>query len=118
LFFTDLNNRFSASFICKDFKLSRSAKLINFLTPSLNNFVISVTAPNPVVVSDKCVGCKICDEVCPEKSKVISFVERNGKVIPKWNYSNCIRCFCCQELCPRGAIVTKDKKLSKMLGLK
>jgi len=103
---------------CKDFKLSRSAKLINFLTPSLNNFVVSVTAPNPVVVQDKCVGCKICDEVCPEKSKVISFVESSGKVIPKWKYSNCIRCFCCQELCPRGAIVTKDKKLSKMLGLK
>ncbi len=103
---------------CKDFKLSRNAKVVNFLTPSLNNLVANLTAPNPVVIEDKCIGCKKCDEVCPERSKVISFVKINGKSIPKWNYSNCIRCFCCQELCPRGAIVTKGKPLGKILGLK
>ncbi|AGK95652.1 DUF362 domain-containing protein [Clostridium pasteurianum] len=103
---------------CKDFKLSRSAKVINFISPSLNNFVASLTAPNPVLIEEKCIGCKKCGEVCPEKSKVISFVKHNNKVIPKWKYSNCIRCFCCQELCPRGAIVTKNKPLSRMLGLK
>lgn len=103
---------------CKDFKLSRNAKVVNFLTPSLNNLVANLTAPNPVVIEDKCIGCKKCDEVCPERSKVISFVKSNGKSIPKWNYSNCIRCFCCQELCPRGAIVTKGKPLGKILGLK
>jgi uncharacterized protein (DUF362 family)/Pyruvate/2-oxoacid:ferredoxin oxidoreductase delta subunit len=103
---------------CKDFKLSRGAKVVNFLTPSLNNFVASLTAPNPVLVEEKCIGCKKCDEVCPESSKVISFVKHNNKVIPKWNYSNCIRCFCCQELCPRGAIVTKNKPISRLLGLK
>lgn len=103
---------------CKDFKLSRNAKIVNFLTPSLNNFVASLTAPNPVLVDDKCIGCKKCDEVCPERSKVISFVKRNGKTVPSWNYNKCIRCFCCQELCPKGAIVTKDKPISRMLGLK
>ncbi|MFT8316514.1 MAG: DUF362 domain-containing protein [Clostridium sp.] len=103
---------------CKDFKLSRSAKVINFISPSLNNLVASLTAPNPVLIEEKCIGCKKCGEVCPEKSKVISFVKHNNKVIPKWKYSNCIRCFCCQELCPRGAIVTKNKPLSRMLGLK
>ncbi|MFL0248049.1 DUF362 domain-containing protein [Candidatus Clostridium stratigraminis] len=103
---------------CKNFKLSRSAKVVNFLTPSLNNFVASLTAPNPVLIEDKCIGCKKCDEVCPERSNVISFIKHNNKMIPKWNYNNCIRCFCCQELCPQGAIVTKDKPLSKMLGLK
>ena len=103
---------------CKDFKLSRNAKVVNFLTPSLNNFVASLTAPNPVLVEEKCISCKKCHEVCPEKSKVISFVKHNNKVIPKWNYNNCIRCFCCQELCPQGAIVTKNKPLSRLLGLK
>ncbi|WP_139905264.1 DUF362 domain-containing protein [Clostridium thermarum] len=103
---------------CKDFKLSRSAKVVNFLTPSLNKLASSLTAPDPVLIEEKCIGCKRCDEVCPERSKVITFVKRNGKEVPKWNYSNCIRCFCCQELCPKGAIVTKDKKLSKMLGLR
>lgn len=103
---------------CRGFKLSRNAKIINFLTPSLNNFVASLTAPDPVLVHDKCISCKKCDEVCPEKSKVISFIEVNGKVVPTWNYRNCIRCFCCQELCPKGAIVIREKTLSKILGFK
>lgn len=103
---------------CKDFKLSRNAKVINFISPTLNNFVASLTAPNPVVIAEKCIGCKKCDEVCPERPKVISFVTLNNKVIPKWNYKNCIRCFCCQELCPQGAIEIKYKPLSRMLGLK
>ncbi len=103
---------------CKDFKLSRGAKVFNFISPSLNNFVASLTAPDPVVIEEKCIGCRKCDEVCPEKSKVISFAKYNNKVIPKWNYSNCIRCFCCQELCPEGAIITKKKGISKRLGFK
>lgn len=103
---------------CKDFKLSRNAKVINSISPKLNNFVTSLTAPNPVLVAEECIGCKKCSEVCPENPRVISFVNSNGKVVPKWNYSKCIRCFCCQELCPRGAIVTKEKRVSKMLGLR
>jgi len=103
---------------CKNFKLSRNARVINLISPSLNNFVASLAAPNPVLIVEKCISCKKCAEVCPEKPKVISFVKHKGKVIPKWNYSNCIRCFCCQELCPQGAIVIKDKLISKMLGLK
>jgi uncharacterized protein (DUF362 family)/Pyruvate/2-oxoacid:ferredoxin oxidoreductase delta subunit len=103
---------------CKDFKLSRSAGVINFLTPSLNNFVASLVAPNPVLVEEKCIGCKKCDEVCPERPKVISFIKHNGKTIPRWKYKNCIRCFCCQELCPKGAIVTKEKSVKRIIGLK
>jgi uncharacterized protein (DUF362 family)/NAD-dependent dihydropyrimidine dehydrogenase PreA subunit len=102
---------------CKSFKLSRSAKVVNFISPSLNNFVASLTAPNPVLIEEKCISCKKCDEVCPKKSEVITFVKHRGKLIPKWKYSNCIRCFCCQELCPKGAIATKGKPLSRMLGL-
>ena len=102
---------------CKSFKLSRNAKVVNLISPTLNNFVASLAAPNPVLIKEKCIGCKKCDEVCPKKSKVITFVKYNDMVIPKWKYSNCIRCFCCQELCPKGAIETKSKSLSKMLGL-
>lgn len=102
----------------RDFKLSRSAKLVNTLSPRLNNLISSLAAPDPVVNPEKCIGCKKCDEVCPERSKVISFVKRNGKTIPKWKYKNCIRCFCCQELCPKGAIVTKTKRASRLIGMK
>lgn len=103
---------------CKDFRLSRSAQVINYISPALNNFVANLAAPNPVLIEEKCVGCKKCDEVCPKETKVISFVKHNGKIIPKWNYSNCIRCFCCQELCPQGAIETRGRSLRRMLGLK
>lgn len=104
---------------CKNFKLSRNAKMFNFVaTKSIGKIASSLTAPNPVVEEEKCVGCKRCAEVCPEKPNVITFKKHNGKLIPKWNYKNCIRCFCCQELCPKGAIVTKDKRIIKMLGLK
>lgn len=103
---------------CKDFKLSRSARVVNFITPSVNKLAVSLAAPDPVVIAEKCVSCKRCAEVCPEKPKVISFKKHNDKLIPKWNYSKCIRCFCCQELCPMGAIETREKQLSKMLGLR
>ncbi len=103
---------------CKDFKLSRKGGSFHFVNPTVTSFLTGMIAPNPVVIEEKCVGCKRCDEVCPEKPKVISFVNHGDKLIPKWNYSNCIRCFCCQELCPVGAIETKNKKLGKIIGLK
>lgn len=103
---------------CKDFRLSRSAGVINFLTPSLNNFVASLVAPNPVLVEEKCIGCRKCDKVCPVRPKVISFVKHKGKTVPRWKYKNCIRCFCCQELCPKGAVVIKEKTVKRLIGLK
>ena len=50
------------------------------------------------IITDKCIGCKECEEVCPKGAvKVI------GEVA-KLDYSNCIRCFCCHEVCPENAI--------------
>lgn len=103
---------------CRNFKLSRNARVINSVSPRLNNFVTSLSAPNPVLVKEKCISCKKCGVVCPEKPRVITFVKHKGKLIPKWDYSKCIRCFCCQELCPKGAIVTREKAVSKLFGLK
>ena len=103
---------------CKDFKLSRKGGSFYFVNPSVTHFLTSMIAPNPVVVEEKCIGCKRCDEVCPQRPKVISFIKKGNKVIPRWDYSKCIRCFCCQELCPQGAIETKYKTLGKILGLK
>ena len=53
---------------CKDFKLSRKGGSFHFINPSVNNFLTSMIAPNPVLIEEKCIGCKRCDEVCPEKT--------------------------------------------------
>lgn len=103
---------------CKDFKLSRKDGSFYFVNHSVTHFLTSMVAPNPVVVEEKCNGCKRGDEVCSQRPKVISFIKKGNKVIPKWDYIKCIRCFCCQELCPQGAIETKYKTLGKILGLK
>lgn len=50
------------------------------------------------IITDKCIGCKECEEVCPKGA-----VKVNGDVA-KLDYSNCIRCFCCHEVCPENAI--------------
>lgn len=102
---------------CGDFKLCRKGGDFYFINPSVNKFLQGMIAPNPSLIEDKCVGCQRCTEVCPEKPKVIKMINKNGKKIPVWDLSKCIRCFCCQELCPVGAIETKHRKLTKILGI-
>jgi Formate hydrogenlyase subunit 6/NADH:ubiquinone oxidoreductase 23 kD subunit (chain I) len=98
-----------------DFKLCRKGGNFHFINPKASNFLKSMVAPNPVLVPEKCIGCKRCREVCPENDKVISMVKMGDKLIPKWYMNNCIRCFCCQELCPVGAIEVKYTTLGKLL---
>lgn len=99
----------------KDFKLCRKAGNFYFKSLAVNNFLRTMIAPNPSLISDKCIGCGRCAEVCPEKHNVIKFVTRNGSKKPTWDMKKCIRCFCCQELCPVGAIETKNTTMSKLL---
>lgn len=99
----------------KDFKKIRKGGSFYFVNPKVTNFLRGFIAPNPTLISDKCIGCKRCYEICPEKPRVITMVKVNGKLRPTWNMKNCIRCFCCQELCPEGAIETKYKTLAKLL---
>lgn len=99
---------------CADFKLARGSGLVNRILPFMDKFVSNLMAPDPVVIPEKCVACRECDKVCPKETKVISFVKKNGKTIPKWDYNECIRCYCCQELCPEGAIEIKSKRISNL----
>lgn len=100
----------------KDFKLVRKGGDFYFLNPKATNFLRGMIAPNPVVITEKCISCGRCGSVCPRKPEVISMISKNGKKVPSWNMQNCIRCFCCQELCPEGAIITKYQPLGKVLG--
>lgn len=99
----------------KDFKLCRKGGSFYFQSPVVTKFLRHMIAPNPVLIEDKCIGCKRCSEVCPEKPNVITMVNKNGKSIPTWNLNKCIRCFCCQELCPKGAIETRYSTFGKIL---
>lgn len=99
----------------KDFELCRKGGNFYFITPGVTNFLRDLIAPDPVLIEKKCISCKRCQEVCPEKPRVIKMINNKGKMQPTWNMKECIRCFCCQELCPCGAIETKYSRLGKML---
>ena len=60
-----------------------------------------------------CVGCGICQKVCP--TSAISFSkDENGKVIEyKFDLKKCIICGNCSFYCPKGAIkMTKEYELA------
>lgn len=100
-----------------DFKLCRKAGNFHFVSPIVNNFLREMIAPYPSLILEKCVGCRRCREVCPEKPKAIEMIENNKIHIPKWDMFKCIRCFCCQELCPAGAIELKYNTLGRIMGM-
>lgn len=52
----------------------------------------------PFVVTDACMGCGLCQEICP--CGAIALTE--GK--PRWTKSQCVRCLGCLHRCPAGAI--------------
>ena len=52
------------------------------------------------IVTDKCINCKKCFNVCPQKC--IRFGEK-AKIIKE----NCLRCGACSEICPTKAIIKK-----------
>lgn len=67
----------------------------------------------PVINAEKCVGCGVCVESCPQKPKAVAFPK--GKKVPRYNYRLCIKCFCCQEMCPRHAISAQTPRLARLI---
>lgn len=103
-----------ASMVIRDFKKIRATREI-FGDRESMRLVKSLIAPYPKLDWDKCISCRRCEEVCPEKPKVITMVEKHGKMVPVFDRKTCIRCFCCQELCPVGALEVGQTFLGRML---
>ncbi|MDO5861328.1 MAG: EFR1 family ferrodoxin [Thermoplasmata archaeon] len=52
----------------------------------------------PFRATDKCIQCRICEELCPEQA--IMFYHRT----PVWDEEKCCLCMGCLQLCPKAAI--------------
>jgi formate hydrogenlyase subunit 6/NADH:ubiquinone oxidoreductase subunit I len=70
---------------------------------------------------DKCIGCKICQRVCPSKAIIIEKVaDKQFKAIVQMD--QCIFCGQCVDSCPKDALentenfelASLDKKLLKV----
>ncbi len=64
----------------------------------------SKTSTKSPVVTDKCIGCGDCENICPKEAIK---VENELAIV---TYSLCIRCYCCHEVCPEDAIVLRSLK--------
>lgn len=49
-------------------------------------------------VNDKCVGCGVCEEVCPQN------IIQLRKEHPVWTEDNCVSCLACLHRCPEHTI--------------
>lgn len=58
---------------------------------------------------DDCVGCTLCEQVCPNKSIKMETVKRENPrnkrmIYPDVNFGTCTVCRNCEEICPTDAI--------------
>lgn len=80
-----------------------NTKLIERLMVNMIGLVMtSYDNDKKFIVSDECIGCKLCEKVCPVKNIT---VENQ----PEWHH-NCANCFACIHNCPKGAIQLKNQR--------
>ena len=74
----------------------------------LMDFAFYFYKREPFVVSNLCVACGYCQEVCPTSAVKL---DETAKIETK----KCIECFCCYEVCPQSAIELKRSFLYRIL---
>lgn len=103
-----------SEFVVKDFDIDRTPLKPykpNGFTGCLNKRLV----PKPYIVTEKCVKCGICVNMCPAQPKALGFKDDEKSGPPVYAYDHCIRCFCCQEICPESAIQLKTPLLRKII---
>jgi pyruvate ferredoxin oxidoreductase delta subunit len=60
------------------------------------------------VVTDKCIGCKICEWYCPDSA--IKVKESGGKKKAEVDYDYCKGCLICVGACPSKAITSEKER--------
>lgn len=80
-----------------DYNRSRGAAP-GIMTGALYPLYAHGRSTRPFVVTDHCIGCGLCQEICPCGAILIA----GGK--PAWIKSQCVRCLGCLHRCPAQAI--------------
>ena len=57
---------------------------------------------------DRCISCRICARVCPDKSIEMIKLEGRPSTYPQFNYQTCSFCGYCVEYCPKKALEFTD----------
>lgn len=64
----------------------------------------------PVFLDDKCRGCGICVQYCPEGCIELHEVADKKTKVAKVNYDYCKGCLLCMVLCPFKAVEKSTEK--------
>lgn len=63
----------------------------------------------PGLVFDKCIGCRVCERICPTTCiEMVTVEDAEGKEVlrPQVNVGRCMMCGYCAEYCPTKAMIT------------
>lgn len=67
---------------------------------SLASWIAKVRKPLPLMVSDDCVGCKLCTKTCP-----MQLVPYEAKGVScGFEHEDCLKCGSCVQSCPKHAL--------------
>lgn len=74
----------------------------NLICPfgALQNLLGRFARFSETVDQDACIGCKLCEKVCPSTAVVVSTEDKKATI----NRSLCLQCTNCRQICPTKAI--------------
>lgn len=79
--------------------------------PVVGKVMRSMLTQYPIVLKNKCIGCGVCRDSCPQKAITITSQGKKQAVI---DAKHCIRCYCCHELCPHEAVTVKKNPIARL----